>query len=130
MSGPVSRRDAAGKAEPLEAVEGDRLQWQRLVQPQPEHDSLGSAHRGRERLQFPVRSVALANGREVKLEPRRRPPALAAHGRNRADPEADVVTPAPVREVVAGGGGAGPPRDGGGGGSPPPGPTAAGGGAR
>src|SRR5207247_11260886 len=80
---------------------GDTRDRQRLVEPQPEHDAFLSLHGVRERLELAQGPPTFAERREVSREPRRRAPALAANGRDRADPEAEVVAPTPVREVVA-----------------------------
>src|SRR5207245_6563905 len=79
---------------------GDGSKRQRLVEPQAEHHSLRTSHRFRERLDLAQGSLALAERLEVGPQPRRCPPADSVHRRDRPDPEAEVVTPLPVGEVV------------------------------
>src|SRR5512133_1904706 len=80
---------------------GDARDRQRLVEPQAEHDAFLSLHGVRERLELALGPPTFAKRREVRREPRRGAPAPAANGRDRADPEAEVVAPTPVREVVS-----------------------------
>src|SRR5512133_2622339 len=104
----LAERYALSETEPFQPCDrlrvercGDTCDRQRLIEPQAEHDAFLSLHGVRERLELAQGPPTFAERREVRREPRRRAPAPAANGRDRADPKAEVVAPTPVSEVVA-----------------------------
>ena len=96
------------QAEPLHARQRVRVdgaaharERERLVQTQAQHQPL-PAHRLRlEQLLLPRRPPPLGERADVRAQARAVPPAQTADGRDRADPDAEVVAPEPVAEVVA-----------------------------
>src|SRR5215210_1919333 len=79
--------DEAEPLQPLERVGVERVvearDWQRLVEPQPEQDALGSPDRRRQLLELPRRALARRERREVATEAGRRPPAPPVDSRDR-----------------------------------------------
>src|SRR6185437_178428 len=71
----------------------------RLVEPQAEHQALGRARRGRQLLVLPRRPLLRGERGHVTAERRRVAPAAVLDCADRADAEAEVVTPEPVAEV-------------------------------
>src|SRR4051794_32831069 len=81
--------------EPLDRVfvegAGQPAERERLVEPQAKDHLLLELDLGGQRLELARRSLACNHGLEVAADARRVSPAQAVDGRDRADPEAEVV---------------------------------------